>query len=138
MDYRSHGCQGIPYVYASTSRIPLPGMTPSLASHCWCLFNFGQNTRLMNKNKKHTAMADFHRYPVKKKATSMEPPVEFKHPLFQLERNTKHNGQIFSLVTQSTLQKMATSIEAVRVFKLIQCLKFLLERRKKLNGHGPT
>ena len=27
----------------------------------------------------------------------MEAAVEFKHPLFQLERNTKHNGQIFTL-----------------------------------------
>ena len=26
----------------------------------------------------------------------MEAAVEFKHPLFQLERNTKHNGQIFT------------------------------------------
>ena len=25
----------------------------------------------------------------------MEAAVEFKHPLFQLERNTKHNGRIF-------------------------------------------
>ena len=25
----------------------------------------------------------------------MEAVIEFKHPLFQLERNTKHNGQIF-------------------------------------------
>ena len=56
----------------------------------------------------------------------MEAAVEFKHPLYQLERNTKHNGRGgFSLVTQSTLQKMATSIEAVGVFKLIQLLKIL-------------
>ena len=27
---------------------------------------------------------------------SMEAAVEFKHPLFQLERNTKHNGRIFT------------------------------------------
>ena len=26
----------------------------------------------------------------------MEAAVEFKHPLFQLERNTKHNGWIFT------------------------------------------
>ena len=26
----------------------------------------------------------------------MEAAVEFKHPLFQLERNTKHNGRIFT------------------------------------------
>ena len=26
----------------------------------------------------------------------MEATVEFKHPLFQLERNTKHNGRIFT------------------------------------------
>ena len=32
----------------------------------------------------------------KKKATSMDAAVEFKHPLFQLERNTKHNGRIFT------------------------------------------
>ena len=30
------------------------------------------------------------------KATSMEAAIEFKHPLFQLERNTKHNGRIFT------------------------------------------
>ena len=48
-----------------------------------------------------------------KKETSMEAVVEFKHPLFQLELNTMAG---FALVTQSTLQKMATSIEAVSVF----------------------
>ena len=32
----------------------------------------------------------------KKKVTSMEAMVEFKHALFQLERNTKHNGRIFT------------------------------------------
>ena len=26
----------------------------------------------------------------------MEVMVEFKHPLFQVERNTKHNGRIFT------------------------------------------
>ena len=26
----------------------------------------------------------------------MEAAVEFKNPLFQLERNTKHNGRIFT------------------------------------------
>ena len=31
-----------------------------------------------------------------KKANSMEAVVEFKHPLFQLELNTKHNGRIFT------------------------------------------
>ena len=53
------------------------------------------NTRLMNKNKAH-CNGDFHRYPVKEKATSMEAVVEFKHPLFQLELNTKHNGRSFT------------------------------------------
>ena len=41
-------------------------------------------------------MADFPRYPCqrfKKKATSIEAAVEFKHPLLQLERDTKHNGR---------------------------------------------
>ena len=32
----------------------------------------------------------------KNKATSMEAVVEFKHPFFQLERNTKYNGRIFT------------------------------------------
>ena len=32
----------------------------------------------------------------KKKATSIEAAVESKHPLFQLERDTKHNGRIFT------------------------------------------
>ena len=58
----------------------------------------------------------------------MEAAVEFKHPLFQLERNTKHNGRI-SLVTQSTLQKMATSI--LRVFLANTMLKILTRATEK-------
>ena len=57
----------------------------------------GQNTRLMNKNKKHCngGLSSLPCQRFKKKATSMEAAVEFKHPL-QLERNTKHNGRIFT------------------------------------------
>ena len=58
----------------------------------------GQNTRLMNKNKTHCngGLSPLPCQRFKKKATSMEAAVEFKHPLFQLERNTKHNGRIFT------------------------------------------
>ena len=83
-------------------------MTPNLASHCW-LYSIlidrtkevsvvGQNTRLMNKNKTHCngGLSPLPCQRFKKKETSMEAAVEFKHPLFQLERNTKHNGRIFT------------------------------------------
>ena len=40
---------------------------------------------------------------------------EFKHPIFQLERNTKL-WRGFNFVSQSTLQKMTTLIEAVISF----------------------
>ena len=56
----------------------------------------GQNTRLMNKNKTHCNGGPLPCQRFKKKATSMEAAVEFKHPLFQLERNTKHNGRIIT------------------------------------------
>ena len=52
-------------------------------------------------------MEDFHRYPVnasKKKATSMEAVIEFKHPFFQLVRNTKHNGRIFTRYPVNALE----------------------------------
>ena len=57
-----------------------------------------QNTRLMNKNKTHCngGLSPLPCQRFKKKATSMEAAVEFKHQLFQLERNTKHNGLIFT------------------------------------------
>ena len=57
-----------------------------------------QNTRLMNKYKTHCngGLSPLPCQHFKKKVTSMEATVEFKHPLFQLERNTKHNGWIFT------------------------------------------
>ena len=50
---------------------------------------------LMNKNKTHCngGLSPLPCQRFKKKATSMEAAVEFKHPLFQLEWNTKHNGR---------------------------------------------
>ena len=52
----------------------------------------------MNKNKTHCngGLSPLPCQRFKKKATSMEAAVEFKHQLFQLERNTKHNGRIFT------------------------------------------
>ena len=92
--------------------IPLPGITQVLLAIVGVysiLLTFkidrtkevsvvGQNTRLMNTNKTHCngRLSPLPCQRFKKKATSMEAALEFKHPLFQLERNTKHNGRIFT------------------------------------------
>ena len=57
-----------------------------------------QNARLMNKNKTHCngGLSPLPCQRFKKKVTSKVSAVEFKYPLFQLERNTKHNGRIFT------------------------------------------
>ena len=34
----------------------------------------------------------------------MEAVIEFKHPLFQLEQNTKHNGRIFTRYPVNALE----------------------------------
>ena len=84
-------------------------------------------------------MEDFHCYPVnasKKKATSMKTVIEFKHPFFQLERNTKHNGRLFTHYPVNALEN--GDFNRGRKIILKQWLKFWLERRKKLKGHGPT
>ena len=67
----------------------------------------------------------------------MEAVVEFKHPLFQLEWNTKHNGRIFTRYPVNASENGDFN-RGRKSFQLIQCLKFWLERRKKLKGHGPT
>ena len=43
-----------------------------------------------------------------------EAAVEFKHPLFQLELNTKHNGRSFTRYSVNASEN--GSIEAARVF----------------------
>ena len=72
----------LPRLSQSTSRFPLPGMTPSLLAIVGVYSIF---LTLSDRTKEVSIV------------------------------NTKHNGWI-SLVTQSILQKMATSIEAIRVF----------------------
>ena len=107
MDYRSHGCQGMPCVCIVYFKDSSAWHDPSLASIQFCsplidrtkeVSVVGQNTRLMNKNKTHCngGLSPLPCQRFKKKATSMEAAVEFKHPLFQIERNTKHNGRIFT------------------------------------------
>ena len=48
----------------------------------------------------------------------MEAVVEFKHPLFQLERNTKHNGRIFSgrksFLANTMLKILTTATEKTK------------------------
>ena len=61
--------------------------------------------------------------------TSMEAMIEFKHPFFQLERNIKHNGRIFTRYPVNASER-ETSIEVVRVF-LNTMLKILTRVTKK-------
>ena len=91
----------------------------------------------MNKN----ATEDFHRYPVnasRKKETSMEAVVEFKHPLFKLERNSKHNGRVFTRYPVNASEngdfnRGLKSFQANTMFKILT-----RATEKKLKGHGPT
>ena len=66
----------------------------------------------------------------------MEAVIEFKHPFFQLVRYTKHNGRIFTCYPVNALENGDFNRGRKSILK--QCLKFLLEQRKKLKGHGPT
>ena len=80
----------------------------------------GQNTCFMNKNETHCngELSPLPCQRLKKKATSMEAVIEFKHPVFQLERNTEHNGQIFTRypVNASENGDFNASDKAVGVF----------------------
>ena len=71
----------------------------------------------MNKNKTHCngGLSPLSCQCFKKKASSMEAVVEFKHSLFQLEWNTKHNGRIFTRYPVNTSENDDFK-EAVRVF----------------------
>ena len=67
----------------------------------------------------------------------MEAAVEFQHPLFQLERNTKHNGRIFTHYPVNASENGDFN-RGRKSFLANTCLKIWLQRRKTLNGHGPT
>ena len=65
----------------------------------------------------------------------MEAAVEFKHPLFQLERNTKHNGRIF---TRYPVYASENGDINSKSFLANTKLKILTRATEKLKGHGPT
>ena len=65
----------------------------------------------------------------------MEAAIEFKHPLFQLERNTKHNGRIFTRYPVNASENGDFN-RGRKSFQANTMLKILTERRKKLKGHG--
>ena len=67
----------------------------------------------------------------------MEAAVEFKHPLFQLERNTKHNGRIFTRYPVNASENGDFN-RGLRVFLANTMLKIFTRAQKKLKGHGPT
>ena len=55
---------------------------------------------------------------------------------FQLVLDTKHNGRIFTRYPVNASENGDFNRGGKSI--IIQCLKFWLERRKKLKGHGPT
>ena len=67
----------------------------------------------------------------------MEAAVEFKHPLFQLERNTKHNGRIFTRYPVNASENSDFN-RGHKSFLANTKLKFLTRATEKLKGHGPT
>ena len=67
----------------------------------------------------------------------MEAAVEFKHPLFQLERNTKHNGRIFTRYPVNASENGDFN-RGRKSFQANTMLKILTRATKKLKGHGPT
>ena len=64
----------------------------------------------------------------------MEAAVEFKHPLFQLERYTKHNGRIFTRYPVNASENGNFN----RGHKSFLTNTMLTRATEKLKGHGPT
>ena len=73
----------------------------------------------------------------KKKETSMEAAVEFKHPIFQLERNTKHNGRSFTRYPVNASENGDFN-RGRKSFQAKTMLKIMTRATEKIKDHGPT